>query len=156
VRFASRAALLAVFVGACGGGSPPADPPEDGSVAALIGSRAVADPGDAPATPAIPSPSADAPRGEPPAQVTIEYLIGEWCFHREHGGGEAGIIEFDPDGTNRTGIYQVWAQEEYRWDVTQDLAAFRRSYPAIVDIEPDQFVGLLSGNYRVVFERAPC
>lgn len=125
-------------------------------MAASSGSREVADPGDAPATSAIPSPSADAPRGEPPGQVDIEYLTGEWCFHREYGGGEAGIIEFDPDGTNRSGIYQDWAQDEYRWDVTQDLAAFRRSYPAIVDIEPDRFVGLLSGNYRVVFERAPC
>ena len=155
MRSASRPALLAILVGACGGGSPPADAPEDGSVAASIGSRAVADPGDA-AAPTIPSPSADAPRGEPRAQVDLEYLTGGWCFRREHGGGEAGIIEFDPDGTNRSGIYQDWAQDEYRWDVTQDLAAFRRSYPAIVDIEPDRFVGLLSGSYRVVFERAPC
>jgi hypothetical protein len=88
--------------------------------------------------------------------VTVGYLAGRWCFHREHGGGEAGIIEFDADGTNRTGIYQVWTQDEYRWDATENLAGFRRGYPEIVEIERDRFVGLLSGNYRVVFERAPC
>ena len=88
--------------------------------------------------------------------MTVEYLTGRWCFHREHGGGEAGIIEFDPDGTNRTGIYQVWTQDEYRWDATENLAAFRRSYPQIVEIEPDRFVGHLSRSRRVVFERAPC
>jgi hypothetical protein len=153
VRSGSRVALLAALVGACGGGSPPAYPPEDGSVAPTIGSRAVADPGGAPATP--PS-SAEAPGGEAPTHVTVEYLTGRWCFHREHGGGEAGIIEFDPDGTNRTGIYQVWTQDEYRWDATENLAAFRRSYPQIVEIEQDRFVGHLSGSYRVVFERAPC
>lgn len=157
MRSASRAALLAILVGACGGGSPPADPAEDGGGAASIESRGDPDLRDAPATPALPPPSsADATEREAPNRVTVEYLTGRWCFHRESRDGEAGIIEFDPDGTNRTGIYQVWTQDEYRWDATENLAEFRRHYPEIVDIEPDRFVGLLSGSYRVVFERAPC
>jgi len=157
VRSASRAALLVVLVGACGGGSPPADPAEDASGAASLESRGDAGSRDAPATPALPPPSsAEVPGGGAPTHVTVGYLAGRWCFHREHGGGEAGIIEFDADGTNRTGIYQVWTQDEYRWDATENLAGFRRGYPEIVEIERDRFVGRLSGNYRVVFERAPC
>jgi hypothetical protein len=152
VRSASRAALLAILVGACGGGSPPADPAKDASGAASLESRADAGSRDAPATPVLPPP----PSADAAERVTVEYLTGRWCFHREHGGGEAGIIEFDPDGTNRTGIYQVWTQDEYRWDATENLAGFRRGYPEIVEIERDRFVGLLSGNYRVVFDRAPC
>jgi hypothetical protein len=85
------------------------------------------------------------------------YLEGRWCFHHELRDGEAGIIDFDADGTNRTGIYQVWTQNEYRWDATETLAGFRRMYPEIVDIEPDRFVGSgPGGGRRVVFERAPC
>lgn len=133
---------LAILVGACSGGSPPA---------------ADANLSDAPATPALlPPPSADAAEREAPNHVTVEYLTGRWCFHRALLDGEAGIIEFDPDGTNRTGTYQVWTQDEYRWDATEDLAGFRRDYPEIVDIEPDRFVGLMRGGHRVVFERAPC
>jgi hypothetical protein len=146
-----------VLVGACGGGSPPADPAEDARGAASLESRGDAGSRDAPATPALlPPSSADAAEREALNRVTVEYLTGRWCFHRELRDGEAGIIEFDPDGTNRTGIYQVWTQDEYRWDVTEDLAAFRRSYPQIVEIEPDRFVGHLSRSRRVVFERAPC
>lgn len=157
MRSASRAALLAILVGACGGGSPPADRAEDGGGAASIESRGGPDLRDAPATPALPPPSsADAAEREAPNRVTVEYLTGRWCFHREHGGGEVGIIEFDPDGTNRIGIYQVWTQDEYRWDATEDLAGFRRGYPEIVDIEPDRFVGIMRGGHRVVFDRAPC
>ena len=157
MRSASRAALLASLLGACGGGSPPADPAEDGGGAASIESRGDPDLRETPPTPAFPPPlSADAAEREAPTRVTVEYLTGEWCFRREHGGGEAGIIEFDPDGTNRIGIYQAWTQDEYRWDATEDLAGFRRGYHEIVDIEPDRFVGIMRGGYRVVFERAPC
>jgi hypothetical protein len=151
VRSASRAALLAILVGACGGGSPPADPAEDAGAASLE-SRADAGSRDAPATPALPPP----PSADAAERVTVEYLTGRWCFHRESRDGEAGIIEFDPDGTNRIGIYQVWTQDEYRWDGTENLAGFRRGYPEIVDIEPDRFVGIMRGGHRVVFERAPC
>jgi hypothetical protein len=152
VRSASRAALLAILVGACGGGSPPADPAEDAGGAASLESRADAGSRDAPATPALPPP----PSADAAERVTVEYLTGRWCFHRESRDGEAGIIEFDPDGTNRIGIYQVWTQDEYRWDGTENLAGFRRGYPEIVDIEPDRFVGIMRGGHRVVFERAPC
>ena len=85
---------------------------------------------------------------------TPAYLEGEWCFHRERGGGESGIVVFEADGRNRTGL--VWIEGEYRLEEPQDLAAFQRSYPTIVEVEPDRFVGLLSGSHRVVFERAPC
>jgi hypothetical protein len=155
MRSASRAALLAILVGACGGGS--ADPAENGGGAASIESRGGPDLRDAPATPALPPPpSADAAEREAPNRVTVEYLTGRWCFHRESRDGEAGIIEFDPDGTNRIGIYQVWTQDEYRWDATENLAGFRRGYPEIVDIEPDRFVGIMRGGHRVVFERETC
>lgn len=92
--------------------------------------------------------------GSPDRDLTTDYLTGEWCFHRETGGGERGIIVFEPDGTHRSGI--VWIEDVYRLEEPQDLEMFRRSYPSIVEIEPDRFVGLLSGHYRVVFERAPC
>lgn len=130
--------LGAPLLGACGGGSPAADPADEGSGAASIELRD------------------DAGSRDAPTPVTAEYLTGRWCFHRESRDGEAGIVEFDPDGTIRTGIHQVWTQDEVRWDVTEDLAGFRRGYPEIVDIEPDRFVGIMRGGHRVVFDRAPC
>lgn len=152
VRRLETIAILGALCASCGGEPTPdleGDAARSTSVSEASGEGRATDGSPPPAPPSSEGRSAS-------GEVTPSYLGGRWCFHRESRDGEAGIVEFDPDGTNRSGIYQVWAQDEYRWDVTQDLAAFRRSYPAIVDIEPDRFVGLLSGTNRVVFERAPC
>jgi hypothetical protein len=151
-------ATLAALLASCGGETTPA---RDGDAAGMTAATEAneprptmeatgANPGTGATRTARPSSRSGAATDDP----TPAYLEGEWCFHREHGGGESGVVVFEADGTNRTGI--VWIENEYRLEEPQDLATFRRSYPEIVEIEPDRFIGLLSASHRVVFDRAPC
>lgn len=105
------------------------------------------------ASPSSPLETAGDRAVDPDGALTVDYLAGRWCFHRESGGGESGFIEFGPDGTSRHRV--VWLDSEH-YEEPQDLEWFQRTYPQIADVEPDRFVALLHGNYRVVFERAPC
>jgi len=142
--------ILTLLYTSCGGEGAPGRDPEAVSSTAVEEASGVDSATGETRMPAPTRPGSGAARDEP----TLAYLEGEWCFHRESGGGESGIVVFEADGTNRSGI--VWIENEYRLEEPRDLADFRRSYPKIVEIEPDRFVGLLSGSYRVVFERAPC
>lgn len=150
-------ATLAALLASCGESTPARDGDTAGINAATEASepRPTMEATEAnPATGAIRTAPPSSRRGADTDEPTPAYLEGEWCFHREQGGGESGVVVFEADGTNRTGI--VWIENEYRLEEPQDLATFRRSYPEIVEIEPNRFIGLLSGSHRVVFDRAPC
>ena len=143
---------LATLLAACGGTANPGDRDDaiqESAPAPLTSGSKAGD--DTPASP--PLESEDDRAAGPDGGLTVEYLAGRWCFHRESGGGESGFIEFGPNGASRHRV--AWLDSE-RWEEPQDLAWFQRTYPQIAEVEPDRFVALLHGNFRVVFERAPC